>query len=129
MEKDYKQAGDYAARIYEKYSQEQSGSEAQESAESTAQSAPEGTYCGYKSTFEGEMPHSEFGNRTVEKTASFGRKIKSSKWTKKIAMFIVAALLFGTVAGGAFGVTTHYIKQAYGDNNISIGAVSPVSGS
>lgn len=129
MEKDYKQAGDYAARIYEKYSQEQASAEAQANTESTAQSAPEGTYCGYQSTYEGEMPRSEFGNRAVEKTVSLWDRIKKSPWTKKIAVFLVAALLFGTVAGGAFSVTNHYIKQAYGDNNISIGAVSPVSGS
>lgn len=100
-EKDYRQAGDYAARIYEKYA----------------------------STYEGEMPKSEFGSRAVEKTASLWQRIRNSNRTKKIAMLLVGALLFGTVAGGAFGVTTHYIKQAYGDNNVSIGTVSPVSDS
>jgi len=73
------------------------------------------------------MPHSEFGDKAMKMPGSLKERFKRSNLAKKIAMIVVFALLFGSVAGAGFGVANHYVKQAYGDQSLSLSTVSPVT--
>ena len=101
----------------------------QSTEQSTGQSTDQGPqYGGFQSTYSGEMPKSEIGDMAAEMPKKVKHTFREGTLARKIAVLLIAALLFGGISGAAFSVSSHYVKQHYGDDNLAISTVAPVSG-